>query len=1265
MILARFARGGAAALAVSVLFSLGCPFQAARPPSDSASNGNQAPPPEDGGSDGRTIPSVPPPSTETITSVGTTTNAGAGAGGGSSAGGTAPGESVLQITLPAAPLSVRPGGTVQVSFIVLDPARRITGAELLLARDADADGLPDGAPVFTKAVAVQNGTNTLSVDTADPAIAALLSNGYGRFRIGIRAQQVNRDPLVAYAPGGLVLDAVPPAGTFTAPTLDRMTSRATLPIEISTTDNSPRTVRILLDPDTDPGNHNETVLVAPTNIAAIGETLSQFAPSLLVAPVGQYHLYAELSDGIPPVTGAYALAANNTPVTLALTDRLIGLVDLGTAITSGQGAALRGFNFNDLAGSSVSRVPDVNGDGRDEVIIGSRFGKAHIIANSGVGFGEAYLIYGSPQRLAGVIALNSTGNGIPGVIFPGIRTPRSAAIAPQNESTRWTSGLADITVIPDMDGDDLPEIAFSFPRVESITLADSNSTIQHPDLLPDLAGMGALEYAAFDGTQWVPNTAQFTRGGVVIVSSHDEVLRDPTLLNRKSDRIIDLHEVGQLFSGFDAMQPPELVPYIRQALRRDELPAPRTGPFVVCADCDGEPPENCDPAEQECGNDGCAETGTATDGRERPIERWIVQWDVTFANQGPGGFFGQWTPVPADPPLANAPPFPFVPPIFPFEDYPNHWLADDACDLGCEITNEWFVWSTSCSGTSDSPSWSTGGMPIQDPLPDCYPDNICPVLGNPPPCGDPDPPCTDPPITVDAGTTSLWSGFYGPCVQAFVSTTTGVYPAPIGARILGQKVDDRFGTSISSDGTWAYFSSPERTANDAPYSADVPSLVGPRTKSGVVYQMRTNASSPAGSPTRTQLWIEPQPAPRPPCPCGPAFQPYWPYVDTEIGFRSDPTMPVPHQYMIESIGSLRGDPSVGLRDLAFGVPGQTCPPPYDPGFDAPDLDACSGFAHPVGTAAYYMDRTPQIIGPHENAKIEFVRALGDVDGDGIRDFAVSSAQIRQHMLAGAGPVVGGIFIVFGRPPGVEGDYLLEQLALDAGHPERLNGVLLKGEPGDTLARTIADAGDVNNDGYADVLIGNEGAAGGAGEAILLFGSPTLLSPGPSDSGGTAGGGWTPSTIPADRIVRIRGALPGDFAGANVAGAGDVDRDGFSDLLVAAPGAAGGRGEVYLLYGAASLPRDISLGQLTASSIATPFAKFVGRNPLDFLGGGTKVVAGTDPGGGSTIAYSQGVAALGDIDGDGAGDFAIGAMLADPGARVDAGEVYVLYGKRGP
>ncbi|GAG42666.1 unnamed protein product, partial [marine sediment metagenome] len=126
--------------------------------------------------------------------------------------------------------------------------------------------------------------------------------------------------------------------------------------------------------------------------------------------------------------------------------------------------------------------------------------------------------------------------------------------------------------------------------------------------------------------------------------------------------------------------------------------------------------------------------------------------------------------------------------------------------------------------------------------------------------------------------------------------------------------------------------------------------------------------------------------------------------------------------------------------------------------------------------------------PHVDAHITFVRGLGDLNDDGIRDFAAGSDQIEDPA---TGQVVGAIYIVFGRTTGLEGDYLLEQLHLAPSHEDRLHGVMLKGTlAGEELARVFGDAADFNGDGIADAIVGNEEGAGGTGEAIVILGSPT-------------------------------------------------------------------------------------------------------------------------------------------------------------------------------
>jgi hypothetical protein len=398
-------------------------------------------------------------------------------------------------------------------------------------------------------------------------------------------------------------------------------------------------------------------------------------------------------------------------------------------------------------------------------------------------------------------------------------------------------------------------------------------------------------------------------------------------------------------------------------------------------------------------------------------------------------------------------------------------------------------------------------------------------------------------------------------------------------------------------------------------------------------------------------------------------------VDAEIAdgngtARTDYTMPVPHQYIIETVGSTRGNYD---RETVEHAPDQ-CPGDLlaqiiawiDKAWAIADSftfenisradEAAGYFPYPTDSAGYHVDRTPQIVGPHEDAQISFVRGLGDVNDDGVSDFAVGSELIEDPDPSNP-VVVGAIYIVSGRTVGSEGDYLLENLALAPTADDRLRGLMLKGAAGEALARTFDDAGDFNGDGIADVLVGNDAAVGNTGEAIVVLGSASLTSP---------EYGWTVNGIvDAGKAIRFRGANPGDLTGANVAGAGDVDGDGLDDILIAAPGAVNDNGHanagaVYLIYGSTTLAGEYDLADI--GTVDLPGVKFYGRAVGDQLGGGAKTIAGTDPAGSSTITHSRGVAKLGDIDGDGRDDVAISAMLADPQDRQDAGEVYVIYGR---
>ena len=88
-----------------------------------------------------------------------------------------------------------------------------------------------------------------------------------------------------------------------------------------------------------------------------------------------------------------------------------------------------------------------------------------------------------------------------------------------------------------------------------------------------------------------------------------------------------------------------------------------------------------------------------------------------------------------------------------------------------------------------------------------------------------------------------------------------------------------------------------------------------------------------------------------------------------------------------------------------------------------------------------------------------------------------------------------------------------------------------------LGRSVASASDVNGDGYDDILIGAPQAYGGSGRSYLVLGKPS--------------GGATDTSV-SSAHASFLGEIEGDLAGFSVASAGDVNKDGYADILIGAP-----------------------------------------------------------------------------------------------------------------
>jgi hypothetical protein len=282
-----------------------------------------------------------------------------------------------------------------------------------------------------------------------------------------------------------------------------------------------------------------------------------------------------------------------------------------------------------------------------------------------------------------------------------------------------------------------------------------------------------------------------------------------------------------------------------------------------------------------------------------------------------------------------------------------------------------------------------------------------------------------------------------------------------------------------------------------------------------------------------------------------------------------------------------------------------------------------------------------------------VSSAGDFNGDGYPD-GIDGAD---HQPSGSG--AGRAHIFFGGPG--QGGLGLNEAGW--------------GSPGDLFGHAVACAGDVNGDGFDDVIVGAPQNSGGRGRAYVFFGGPH-----------------------ADNVpdLILTGAAAGDFFGDAVGAAGDVNGDGYADVIVGARlNDAGGTnaGRAYVFYGGSGADSLADL-TLTGAAAGDQFGMSVG-SAGDFNGDGKSDVlvgaplndaGGTDagrayvfyggPGADATPdltltglaagdQYGRSTSKAGDVNGDGYGDVVVGAYAHDIGPVQNVGQAYVFYGGPSP
>jgi FG-GAP repeat len=299
----------------------------------------------------------------------------------------------------------------------------------------------------------------------------------------------------------------------------------------------------------------------------------------------------------------------------------------------------------------------------------------------------------------------------------------------------------------------------------------------------------------------------------------------------------------------------------------------------------------------------------------------------------------------------------------------------------------------------------------------------------------------------------------------------------------------------------------------------------------------------------------------------------------------------------------------GFDDFVIGAPGRF--PPAQPGLPAPGAAYVfyGGEERLAGTMSL-ADADAKLVG---ESAVDFaglsVAGATDLDDDGFDDL-VTSASLDDA----GGSAAGAVYVLYGGEERLTGTMSL----VDA-------DAKLVGAAGEVAGFRLGRAGDFDDDGSEDLLIGAPAITGfggsGTGSTYLVYGSRNRLT----------------GTISLPTIgVRLVGEEADDRPGIGLTGAGDVDDDGVDDVLVGTDledTAGTSAGSAYLFYGREErLTGTVNLG--------TADAKLVGEAAGD--------QAGLD------------VAMPGDLDRDRFDDLVIGAGSHDA-TGVDAGAAYVFFG----
>ncbi|MEO8209255.1 MAG: FG-GAP-like repeat-containing protein, partial [bacterium] len=270
-----------------------------------------------------------------------------------------------------------------------------------------------------------------------------------------------------------------------------------------------------------------------------------------------------------------------------------------------------------------------------------------------------------------------------------------------------------------------------------------------------------------------------------------------------------------------------------------------------------------------------------------------------------------------------------------------------------------------------------------------------------------------------------------------------------------------------------------------------------------------------------------------------------------------------------------------------------------------------------------MNSVADVIMTGEDFSILFgfsVSGAGDVNGDGYSDVIVGAPEF--------GASAGRAYIFYGSS-------VMNNIA----------DVVMDGEAANNyFGSSVSEAGDINGDGYSDVVIGAYGFTTNKGKVYIYYGGSVM------------------NNFPD---VNMTGENINDKFGVSVSSAGDVNNDGYSDVIVGAEGFDISTGRAYIYYGG-NIVNNVADVVMTGESIyfghsvsdagdvngdgyddiiisAYGYSSYLGKAYIFF--GGTSMNNNADitmTGEGENNYFGYSVSGAGDLNGDGYSDLIAGA-----------------------